>query len=98
MTVVPPAAGGAAAAAAVAIAEAIKASGAIVQVEPEDFLKLIDKAENPLVVISKEGVIGHHFKYIFGFKGLAFYTKSKEPLQFDSAVETVAARKIWLPS
>lgn len=40
--------GSSAAAMAAAIARAIKASGAIVQVEPEDFLVILSKAENPL--------------------------------------------------
>jgi len=42
-----------AAGAAAAINEAIKASGAIVQVEPQQFLSLLSKTESPLVVTAK---------------------------------------------
>ena len=44
------AAGGAAAA---AIAQAIKASGAIVRVEPEDFEQILRRTDRPLVVCSE---------------------------------------------
>ncbi len=52
--------GGAAAAAkaavaAAAIANAIKASGAIVRVEPRDFQKIVERCEAPLVVIAPGG-------------------------------------------
>jgi hypothetical protein len=41
---------GAAAAHAAAVARAIKASGAVVQMEPNDFLVLLSKSDHPLVV------------------------------------------------
>ena len=44
------------AAMAAAIANAVKASGAIVRVSPQDFISIISKAERPLVVISIGGV------------------------------------------
>ena len=40
------------AAAARAIAQAIKASGAIVRVSAEDFTTIVDRVERPLVVVS----------------------------------------------
>lgn len=88
--------GGAAAAA--AIANAIKASGAIVSLEPEEFLKLLSRAESPLLVVARGALMKSTFKYIFGWRGLTFYTKSKGSLQFDCAVETVQAKTIWIPA
>lgn len=44
------AAAGAAAGAAIGVANANKASGAIVRVEPDQFRRILDKAETPLVV------------------------------------------------
>lgn len=92
------AAGGAAAAArAAAIANAIKASGAIVQVEPDDFLVILSKTSKPLVVFAEGGFLKTNYQYLTGYKGLVFYAKSTTPLQVPGDVELVAAKKIWIP-
>ena len=83
--------------AAAAMANAIKASGAIVRIENRDFLKILDKAENPLVVMTQKGFLSP-YKYIFSYKGLAFFTKSPEPLNLPSKAEIVLAKKIEIPS
>ena len=91
-------AGGAAAAAAyAAIAQAVKASGAIVKVEPEDFLKILSKVKEPLVVMAKGGLIKGNYQYLSGYKGLAFFTKSPTPLMLPSAVELIFSKQIWIP-
>jgi len=90
------AAGGAVAAA--AIAQAIKAFGAIVRVEPVDFLTLLERAENPLVVYCEGGFFSTNYQYLMGYKGLVFYTKSRTPLDLPRNIEVVTARKIWIPS
>ena len=87
----------AAAAAAAAIANAIKASGAIVNMEPADFTKVLSKADKPLVVMATGGVFKKNYQYLTGYKGLMFYTKSDQPLQFGGDVELIAAKKIWIP-
>ncbi len=89
------AAGGAAAAA--VIAQAIKASGAIVRVEPHDFEEILRRSERPLVVSAQGGFISKNYQYLTGYKGLAFYTKSPTPLILPGAAEIVSARKIWIP-
>jgi hypothetical protein len=88
------AAGGAAAAA--AVANAIKASGAIISVEPRDFLAIIGRNKNPLVVMTDK-TFWSGYKYLSSYKGLAFYTKSSEKLNLPGDVELVAAGKIWIP-
>lgn len=91
-------AGGAAAAAqARAIAQAIKASGAIVQVKPEEFLKLLNRTEKPLVINAPGGLFRKHYEYISSYKGLVFFTQSPTPLMLPGSVEIVAAGKIWIP-
>ena len=50
-------AGAAVAARAAAIAKAIKASGAIVRVEPSDFLVILSKNSKPLVVLAEGGFL-----------------------------------------
>jgi hypothetical protein len=88
------AAGGAAAA---AIAQAIKASGAIVKVEPMDFMAILEQAENPLVVYCESRFFSTSYQYLVGYKGLVFYTKSRTPLMLPDKIEIVVAKKIWIP-
>jgi len=90
------AAGGGAAAAA-AIAQAIKASGAIVRVEPMDFMALLERAENPLLVYCESRFFSTSYQYLMGYKGLVFYTKSRTPLDLPRNIEVVTAKKIWIP-
>lgn len=90
------AAGGAAAAA--AIADAIKASGTIVRVSPSSFLTILSKSDDPLVIVAQGGVFSVSYQYLTSYKGLAFYAKSKEPLQVEGLAEIIVADKIWIPS
>ena len=93
------AAGGAAgAAAAAAIANAIKASGAIIRVDPDNFQKIMAKMDMPLVVRAEGGVISRKYRYLTSYKGLTFYTKSSSELRFGGDIEMVLARKIWIPN
>lgn len=88
----------AAASAAAAIAQAIKASGAIVRMEPNDFLQIVYRADDPVVVLATSKMFGKtSYKYITSYKGLAFYTKSKSALSLGSGVELIAAKNIWIP-
>jgi len=89
--------GGAAAASAAAIANAVKASGAIVKVKPADFETILSKSESPLVVTAESHFFGSSYKYLTGYKGLCFFTKSSVPLQLPGKVELIAADRIWIP-
>jgi hypothetical protein len=92
------AAAGSEAAIAATIVQAIKASGAIVQVEPRDFLILLAKCDKPLVVQARGLWPTYRHQYVFGYKGLVFYTKSKDPLQFSMGIELITAKRIWVPT
>ena len=85
-----------AAAAAAAIAQA-KASGTIVSVEPSEFHKLLTHNNGGLVVRAPGGFWSSGHKYLTSYKGLAFYTSSKEPLSIPRTCEVVDAKKIWMP-
>lgn len=86
------------AAAAYAIAQAINASGVIVRVEPGEFLRILERQEEPpLVVHATGGFFSTSYRYLSSYKGLAFYTKSPEPVDIPSDWEVVQARKIWVP-
>jgi hypothetical protein len=89
------AAGGAAAAA--AIAQAMKASGVIVRVEPSEFERILGRQDSPLIVTAQGGVFSTNYQYLMSYKGLAFFTKSPTPLSLPSSAEVVVARTIWIP-
>lgn len=90
-------AGGAAAAHQAMIANAIKASGAIVRVEPQDFMTLLDLAEDPLVVYAKGGFFSTTHQYLVSVRGLAFVTKSPELLQLPGHALLIESKQIWIP-
>ena len=87
-----------AASAAAAIAQAVKASGAIVSVEPSAFQNILDRQpEAPLVVEAEGGWWSTNYQYLTSYKGLVFFTKSPERLALPQDCEVVAAAKIWVP-
>jgi len=86
------------AAAAVAIANAIKASGVVVKVENKDFLSILQRTQSPLVVVAGKSIWLSSHKYLTSYKGLAFYTKSRDPLHLPGDVELVACKTIFIPS
>jgi hypothetical protein len=90
-------AGGAAAAAAAAIANATKASGVLVRVPPDDFLRLVERGRDGVVVAARGGFMGRRYDYLTSYKGLAFFTRSPEPLALGGEVEVVTAVRIWIP-
>ncbi|MHC4985388.1 MAG: hypothetical protein ACYTFO_04445 [Planctomycetota bacterium] len=90
-------AGSGAAAAQAAIANAIKASGAIVHVEPDDFLTFLAKTERPLVVTAEGGIFTKYYLYLTSYKGMFFYAKAKIPLSLPADTERINAKKIWIP-
>ncbi len=91
--------GGAAATAAqaAAIARAIKASGAIVQVEPDEFRTILSRAGKALVVMAQAGVWHKSYQYLVSYKGLIFYTKSATELMMPGDIELIYAKQIWIP-
>ncbi len=98
MTYASAGAGAGAAAAAAAIAQATKASGAIVRMEPEQFRKILDRAESALVVTTlSKGLFKNKHQYLTNYKGIFFFTESVDPLAIPSKVETIACSKIWIP-
>jgi hypothetical protein len=83
--------------AAAAMANAVKASGAIVRVSPADFALILAKTSAPLVVHATTRFFTITHKYLTAYKGLVFFTKSPEPLMLSGGAEVVEAGKIWVP-
>ena len=87
---------GGVAGAAVAAADALKAMGSIVCVEPRNFLAILEKSQELLVVHSPAGFFSKH-KYLTSYKGLVFFTKTSTTLAIPASVELIEAKKILLP-
>ena len=85
------------AAAAAAIANAIKASGVLVRVDPASFQTILRKVENPLVIYAEGGFFSTNYQYLVSYKGFAFSTKAAEPILLPPGIEIVVAKKLWLP-
>lgn len=91
------AAAGAAVAAAAAVAQAIRASGVVVQVETAEFMAIIEQQTAPLVVHATGGFLSTTYQYLTSYKGLAFYCKSSTPITLPKDVELIQAGSIWIP-
>ena len=79
------------------IAQAIKASGVIVQLESNEFLKILQKERELLVIHATGGVFKSNYQYLTSYKGLAFFTKSSDPINLPSGCEVILAKRIWIP-
>jgi hypothetical protein len=77
--------------------QAIKASGVIVCVEPDEFLGILQRQPGLLVVHATGGVFWTNYQYLTSYKGLAFFTKTTEPLELPPGIELVQAKAIWVP-
>ena len=87
---------GGVAGAAVAAADALKAMVSIVCIEPRNFLAILEKSQELLVVHSPAGFFSKH-KYLTSYKGLAFFTKSPQIIDLPIDTELVTAKKIYIP-
>jgi hypothetical protein len=79
------------------IAAAKRASGTVVGVTPENFSKILARTEKPLVVHATGGVFSTSYQYMTSYRGFAFYTKSRQPLDLPAGTELIAAESIWIP-
>jgi hypothetical protein len=76
---------------------AVKACGTLVRVEPEVFLSILAREEDPLVVHSEGGFFSSTHKYLASHRGLAFHCKSPQALPLPEGVVLVEAKKISIP-
>jgi hypothetical protein len=88
---------GAAGAAAAAVTQAISAAGVLIRMAPEDFLRILERQQDPLVVHATGGFFSTNYQYLTSYKGLAFYTKAPDPVNLPVTCEVVRARSIWIP-
>jgi hypothetical protein len=68
-----------------------------VEVEPDDFQKIIAKTQAPLVIRAVEGRRTKKYKYLTEYKGLVFHTESRSELLLPSRAEIISAKEISIP-
>jgi len=91
------AAAGAAGAAHAAMMNAVRSFGVVVTVPPDEFLRIVERQEEPLVVTSSYGIFSTVYRYLVSYKGLAFYAESPLELDLPVGTDVVQARKMMLP-
>ncbi|MGZ8847006.1 MAG: hypothetical protein ACXW3C_11130 [Pyrinomonadaceae bacterium] len=69
----------------------------MVSIAPAEFLKIVKKVEAPLVIYTRGGFLSKNHQYLTSYKGLAFYTKSREQIDLPRNTEVIVADKIWIP-
>ena len=80
-----------------AITNAIRASGVLVRVNPEEFQRIVKGQPEPLVVYAARGYFKKSYQYLTSYKGLAFFANSPEPLKLHAGVELICAGLINIP-
>jgi hypothetical protein len=85
------------AAAHAAAANALKASGALVRLEPGEWLRMVNRMDEPLIVVAAGGVFRKHIRYLTSYKGLVFWTQSSDQLVLPSRSEIISAKSISMP-
>jgi hypothetical protein len=80
-----------------AIANAIKASGTVVRLEPAEWMKVLKRTDNPLVVIARGGMFRRKYQYLTAYRGLAFFTTSEQPLVLPGRSELINAKSLSVP-
>ena len=80
-----------------AIANAIKATGVVVRLEPTEWLSVLKRNDNAVVVVASGGMFKKSFRYLTSYRGLAFFTKSDQALILPGRTEVITAKSISLP-
>jgi hypothetical protein len=80
-----------------AIAQAIKASGAIVRVAPDALVRLVSRDDAPLVVRAPGGVFKKRTDYLAAHRSLVFFTSSRDPLALPGRTRYIDAGRMWIP-
>ena len=77
---------------------AVRSFGVIVTLEPDEFLRLVERQDEPLIVECKSaGFFATEYRYLVSYKGLTFFTKASKRLRLPAGIELVVSQKLYLP-
>ena len=77
--------------------QAVRAMGVIVKLKPDDFLKIVNRVSEPLIVRAPHGAFSKKHDYLVTYKGFAFYTSTKDDLRLPPTVEVLNADSMYVP-
>lgn len=78
--------------------QALRSFGIITHVSPEVLLEILNKQEKPLILESLGGFIFRkHYRYLTSYKGLAFFTKSHNPIAIPKTAEVINVKYLNIP-
>ena len=80
-----------------AIANAIKATGVVVRMEPNEWMAVLKRNENAVVVVAQGGMFKKSYRYLTSYGGLAFFTKSDQALVLPGRTNVITAKSISIP-
>jgi len=58
---------------------------------------MLSRQPDPVIVTSLTGVFTRRHQYLTSYKGLAFYTRSEDPLELPANAELITAKSMWMP-
>ena len=76
---------------------AVKAIGVFVRVEPADFVRILNRQPESVVIHASGGLFRRLHHYTTSYKGFAFLVTCSEPLPLDRRVELFEAKALWTP-
>lgn len=79
------------------VMNAIKATGIVVRLEPPEWLTILKRTDNPLVVVTHGGMFKPKYQYLTSYRGLAFYTKSTHAIVLPGRAEVITAKSMSIP-
>jgi len=83
--------------AAAAMMQAVRAMGVIVKLKPDDFVRIVNRVSEPLIIRAPHGVFSKKHDYLVSYKGFAFYTSTKDDLRLPPTVEVINADSMYVP-
>ena len=79
------------------LAQAVKATAGLIRIDAADFQGILNRLENPVVVVAAGGLFSKSYKYLTSYRGFILYTQSREPLHVPGRAEVLQASAMWLP-
>ena len=79
------------------LAQAVKATAGLIRIDAAEFQNILNRTENPIVVIAEGGFFSKSTRYLTSYRGFILYTQTRDPLHIPGRAEILRARSLWLP-
>lgn len=71
--------------------------GIVISVENDEFMRLMKQANDVIVIHQKPTWWQSYNRYLMSYRGMTFYTRSKEELVISKYSEVVTAKHFYAP-